>query len=221
MTNSGHETVDLLRAWHAGDRNALLALVDRDREWVFGRIRRRRGARLREMAETVDHVQDLMLDVLEYAPRFLVASRAQFRALVARMIDNMLIDGARRIARRPAKAATPESLLARESYVSLDPSLRLSDSPHEVASQKEELDWLRIGLEFLDDDERFVVHAHRLDGRTFVEIGTELGIEPNTVRMRCNRAVLRLAGIVRRLQSGGLDALLAEREAKSEPDDAQ
>ena len=131
-----------------------------------------------------------MLEVLEYSPRFLVGSRAQFRALVARMIDNMLIDGARRIARRPRKAATPESLLARESYVSLDPSLRVSDAPDERASQQEELDWLRLGLEFLDDDERKLVRAHRLDGRTFVDIGEELGAEPNTVRMRCNRAVM-------------------------------
>ncbi|MCC6781728.1 MAG: sigma-70 family RNA polymerase sigma factor [Planctomycetes bacterium] len=211
MTEDEFATVDLLRAWHGGDRAALLALVDRDREWVFARVRRGRGPLLQRDADTIDHVQDLMLEVLEYSPRFLVRDRAQFRALVARMIDNLLIDGARRAARRPRFASPVTAQTGQESIVSLDPALRVSDAPPERAAQAEELDWLRLGLEFLDDDERKVVRAHRLEGRTFVEIGSELGLEPNTVRMRCNRAVLRLAGIVRRLQSGGLDDLLAER----------
>lgn len=204
------ETLALLRAWHGGDRAALMALVERDREWVFGRVRRGRGPALQRDAETVDHVQDLMLEVLEYSPRFLVGDRAQFRCLVARMIDNLLIDGARRAARRPRLTSPPSGMSAGESCVSLDPALRVSDSPSARAAHAEELDWLRLGLEFLDDDERRVVRAHRLEGRTFVEIGQELGVEANTIRMRCNRAVLRLAGVVRRLQSGGVDALLAE-----------
>ncbi len=212
MTRPDEATVDLLCAWHGGDRAALLALVDRDRDWVFARVRKGRGPILRREAETVDHVQDLMLEVLEYSPRFLVRDRAQFRALVARMIDNLLIDDARRAARRPRFASPPTAVTGQDSIVSLDPALRVSDGVHERVAQAEELDWLRLGMEFLDDDERKVVRAHRLDGRSFVEIGAELGVDPNTVRMRCNRAVLRLAGIVRRLQSGRLDELLAERD---------
>lgn len=69
MTASDPVTLDLLSAWHQGDRSALLALVDRDRDWVFARVRKGRGPILQREAETVDHVQDLMLEVLEYSPR--------------------------------------------------------------------------------------------------------------------------------------------------------
>lgn len=214
-----HRTLELLERWHTGDRVAAVELVERDREWILQCVRRKRGVALRRDAETVDHFQDLMLEVLDYAPRFLIANQRQFRRLIAKMVDNLLTDRARWLERRrPIRAATLRSW-ASESRIRLDPALRVSDAPGAQAELGEELDWLRLGLEFLHEDDRRVVREHKLVGRSFVEIGTDLGLQANTVRMRFNRALLRLAGILRRLQSGGLDEMLAEQER--EPDAPQ
>lgn len=204
-------TRELLERWHGGDRSAAAELVERDRDWILARVRQARGPMLRNDAETADHFQDLMLEVLDYAPRFVVASQAQFRALIARMVDNLLIDRARWLERRrPVRPATRPDW-AGESRLCLDPALGDSQGPAAQAERAEEIDWLRLGLEFLDPEERRVVHEHKLCGRSFVDLADEFGLQANTVRMRYNRAVLRLAGILRRLQAGGLDGLLAER----------
>lgn len=205
-------TLELLGRWHSGDRAALMELVERDREWILDRVRRARGPALRRDADTIDHFQDLMVDVLDYAPRFLVASRSQFRRLVARMVDNLLVDRARWLARRRPVQGGDVGSWQSESRLCLDPSVPVGEAPSVAAARAEELDWLRLGLQFLDEDERRLVHEHKLDGRSFVELGAELGVAPNTLRMRCSRALLRLAGIMRRLQAGKLDELLDERE---------
>ncbi len=206
MAGADDQTVALLQAWHDGDRKALAELVDRDRDWIVDRVRARRGPLLEAHADTLDDAHDLILQVMEYAPRFVVASRRQFRALVARMAENMLADKARRLARRRPLGGAG---LEQESRLCLDPSVSLPAAPSELASRNEEREWLRLGLEFLDDDDRRIVHRHRFEGRTFSEIGQEEGLQESTARMRFHRAMLRLAGLVQRLQAGDLPELLA------------
>ncbi|MBK8979606.1 MAG: hypothetical protein IPM29_27205 [Planctomycetes bacterium] len=63
----------------------------------------RRGPLLQRLGDTRDDAHDLILDVLDCEPRFLVESRHQFRALVTRTIENALIDTACRASRRRAK----------------------------------------------------------------------------------------------------------------------
>ena len=206
MAVSDDHTVALLQAWHDGDRQALAELVDRDREWIVARVRARRGPLLEAHADTLDDAHDLILQVMEYAPRFVVANRNQFRALVARMAENMLADKARRLERRrPLRGED----LQQESRLCLDPTVSLPAAPSEIAARNEEREWLRLGLEFLPDDDRRIVHRHRFDGRTFADIAEEEGLQENAARMRCHRAMLRLAGLVQRLQAGELPELFA------------
>lgn len=209
--SSGDRTLELLERWHAGERTALTELVERDREWILAHVRRRRGPALQRDADTVDNFQDLMLEVLQYSPRFVVANRAQFRRLVARMVDNLLADRARWLARRRPADGDIASWSS-ESRLCLDPALHVSDAPSAQAARAEEVDWLRLGMQFLDSEGRRIVYEHKLLGRSYVEIAEELDLQPNAARMRCNRALLRLAGILRRLQNGGLDELLAEQD---------
>lgn len=84
------DTVDLLRRWHRGDRDALDTLLGRELPWIERRVRARLGARLRAKEETGDIVQETVLEFLEYGPPFLVAGRGQLRALLARIAENVL-----------------------------------------------------------------------------------------------------------------------------------
>lgn len=203
------DTMSLLQRWHLGDRDAVVSLIERDRVWVEERVRRRRGALLRQHGETMDDVQDLMLRALGYAPRFVCENRWQFRSLLARMIQNLVVDKARHLAGRRR-----EVTLGLESQSQLMLSAAATGpAPLEAASRSEDLAWMRLGLEFLDDEERHVVWERQFEERTFPEIAAELGLQENAARMRFQRALVRLTGIVLRLRAGGLDGLLGDEES--------
>lgn len=206
MPPAPDETLHLLQRWHGGDRVALADLVERDRAWVEQSIRKRRGAALQQLGETHDDVQDLMVKALQYSPKFLCANRLQFRALLVRMIQNLLIDKARGVAARSLDRL--EAL--QDSRLSLDPALVVATRPDEVAAKHEELAWMQLGLEFLDADDRDLIRRRQFQEQPFEVIGQALGAQANTVRMRFQRALLRLAGVVQRLQKGELERLLGE-----------
>lgn len=208
MSETADETFELLQRWHEGDRTALARLLERDRTWIEDRVRRRRSPALQGHDETVDSFQDLMLQALEYAPRFVAANQRQFRGLLARMIENQLIDKARKLQRRQGHAAM-ESLAA-ESRISLSPDHDAAMTPpDEAAARSEEIAWMRLGLEFLTPEDRQLVWKRQFEERSFVDIA-KAGERAETLRMRFQRALLKLAGIIQRLQAGEVDSLLAD-----------
>ncbi|MCR9246829.1 MAG: sigma-70 family RNA polymerase sigma factor [bacterium] len=208
------ETVTLLLRWHDGDRQALLQLLDRNREWIENSVRSRRGPLLREFEETGDGVQELMLRAMEYAPRFLVANRGQFRALVARMIRHLLVDRSRS-ARRAPRPFTMSETDAMSARLNLTADEAVTP-PVQAAARSEELGWMRLGLEFLPADERRLIKLRTFEELEFAAMGHEFAVPANTARMRFNRALLRLAGIIERLKQGELERLLEEEEAEGE-----
>jgi RNA polymerase sigma factor (sigma-70 family) len=202
------DTLDLLQRWHRGDREALATLVERDRPWVEGHVRQRRGAALQRHEETADEFQELMLRVLRYTPRFLCANRAQLRGLLSRMIENLLIDRARRLASRRHEVLLGQ---ASHSQLGLVPGMSPATDPADAAARGEDVAWMRLGLEFLGSKDRDIVWQRQFAEASFVEIAAALGATEDSVRMRFQRALLRLAAIVQRLRAGELDQLLAEQ----------
>ena len=102
MSDAKDQTSELLQSWHGGERGALNALLERDLPWIHNRVQQRLGPALRGKADSVDIVQDAMVEVLRYAPRFVVDSQARFRGLMAKIVENVLRDerGARSETRR-------------------------------------------------------------------------------------------------------------------------
>jgi RNA polymerase sigma-70 factor (ECF subfamily) len=211
-TEPNDDTRVLLARWHDGDRAALLRLVERDREWIEGTVRARRGPLLRQFEETGDGVQELMLRVFDYAPRFLAANRQQFRSLVARMIGNVLVDQARKLGRQPRPLSANETV-ASHSRLDLSAAGEVATTPDEAAARAEELGWMRLGLEFLGGEDRLLIQRRQFEELDFAAAGADLGLTPDAARMRFHRALLKLAGIVQRLQQGQADELLREGDA--------
>lgn len=197
------DTLELLRRWHGGDLEAVARLVERDREWVEARLRRRRIAR--GDGDTHDDCQDLMLRVLRYAPRFVCANRSQFRGLLARMIENLVVDRARG---RPGREIAFASLT--ESRLDLTLGAGHATDPGDAAARDEDRAWLRLGLEFLGDVDRDVVRQRHFEEREFAAIASSVGSSEDAVRMRYQRALLRLATIVQRLRGGEVERLLQQ-----------
>ncbi|MBK8099521.1 MAG: sigma-70 family RNA polymerase sigma factor [Planctomycetes bacterium] len=196
-------TPQLLEQWHRGDDQALVALVELHLPWLRAHLGKRLGDFLRRHGEAEDYLHDAMLDFLRDAPRFQVRDESHFRGLLARVVENTLRDkNAWFRARR--RDLAKNGALPSDSVLLLDPALHASSTPSRAAARTEARDWVRLGLELLEVEDRRILVAREYDDRSFVEIGEELGMSANSVRMRWTRAVARLADVLRELRAGQL-----------------
>ncbi len=195
----------LLAQWHGGDDAALGAIVALHLPWLRGHLEKRLGAFLRARGDADDYLQDAMLDFLRDAPRFQVRDSEQFRALLARIVENTLRDRNDWFrAKRRHLGTAHRVAVTRDSVLPLDPALQRSTTPSNAAASTEVRDWVRLALELLDAEDRKIILAREYEDRSFVQIGEELGMTANAVRMRWVRAVARLAEVMKDLQAGRL-----------------
>ena len=193
----------LLQRWHGGDATALAELVRGQLPWLREHLDRRLGPMLRNRGEVDDYLHDALLDFLRDGPRFVVQDERQLRNLLARVIENTLRDKNDwfRAKRRDLARQAP---LPEGSVLDLPSGMVASSTPSRRADRDETRAWVRLALELLDPEERKVIVARDYEDRSFVEIGAEIGMTPDAVRMRWNRAVGRLAQVLRQLRLGQL-----------------
>jgi RNA polymerase sigma-70 factor (ECF subfamily) len=194
------ETFDLLERWRAGDPEALDRLLARDLDWLRAVVHRRLGTGLRKLGDTDDFVQEAALRVLRSGPRFVIADREQFRALLATIVINVIRNGQRDL---HALRRTPqrEQPLPSDTVLYLDPPHRAVGRPDQAAANAEQREWLRLGLLLLEPDDQQVLDRH-WQGLADREIGAALGIAENAARMRRARATARLGQVVLKLKAG-------------------
>lgn len=204
MSDSDPDTLQLIDRWSRGDADALPLILERELPWIRDYVVRRLGPALRAHAEAADYVQDAVLDFLRSAPRFQVATLEQFRALMARVVENNLRDkDAWYRARR--RARDREQPLPSDSVVLIGQRPPSMTTPSAAADRQDWKVWVRLALELMDPEDRRVLLRREWDGASFVEIGAELGMTANAVRMRWVRAVARLADKVRDLKAGKVE----------------
>lgn len=195
----------LLRRWHEGDAAALDEILRQNLPWIRAYVQKRLGPLLRQRAETVDYVQDAMLDVLRYGQRFLLPDREQFRALLARTIVNVLHDRHDHHAaeRRDPRREGPGSVLDFAVAAS-------GTSPSGAAARTEMHDLVHFALELLEPEDRKVILLREWEGLPFAAIAAALSTSEDAARMRFNRALPKLACCVDRLRRGDVGGALRE-----------
>jgi RNA polymerase sigma factor (sigma-70 family) len=149
-------------------------------------------------------VQGAALAALQYTPRFLTADRQQFRALVARIVENHLRDAYDHHAaqrRHPGR----ERELPDDSVLDLDRSRHATGQPPVAASRDEQEAWVRLALELLDPPDRQVLLLRQWQELEFAEVARQLGIGEDAARMRFQRALPKLAQQLARLRQGRVD----------------
>ena len=176
---------DLLREWQAADPEAF----SDDLAWIRRHVSRRLGPRLRTVGNTSDFVQEAMLKVLRYGPRFKTRDRRQFRALFTRVVENVLREKARALDRKKRSVSREKALLPVD-VVDLDGDTKGVSTRVE---ERELAGLTALALELLRPEEREVIVERDVRGRTFVEIATKDDVTPDGIRMRHKRAVKRLA----------------------------
>lgn len=204
---SRSRTVDLLAQTHGGSASALAALVEEHLPWIHEHVRRRLGSALRGDAESLDFVQDAMVDALRAGPRFVVSDPVHFRALMARIIENNLRDR-RRYMERERRDYRRSQPLSTDSVMPLDPAARSVTGPEDHAARNEDLCWLNLALELLDPEDREVVRLREWEGLGFAALGGQLGVSEEAARKRYARALPKLAVKVEMLRQGRVGGLL-------------
>ena len=155
--------------------------------------------------ETLDFVQEAVIDFMEYGPRFELANEKQLRALLARIVENNLRDENKRLHRKRRDIAR-EGKPASDTILKLDPAVASVATPSRIIDREERRAWVRLALELLDDEDRSTLYLREWDGLGFAEIGERLGIGESAARMRYHRALPKLAKKVGELREGGLPA---------------
>lgn len=146
-------------------------------------------------------MHEAVVEALEYSPPFLIDDRDRFRGLLVRIVENVLRD-------RDDWYRARRRDMARERPLPSASVLQLEvegSSPSQAADRSEWEDWLRLGLEFLDAEDRTVILRRQWDGQDYESLGRELGVSADAARMRFNRALSRLAQVVERLKRGDLE----------------
>lgn len=209
------ETRDLLRRWHEGDGSALGELVAQDAAWIADHVHRRLGPLLRRRADTQDIVQHTLVEVLETGPRFVVDDRQHLRALLARMVENVLRYHARydQQQKRDVRREVPGEVSiaapgGSNSVLILSPHAAAGPGPATAAAAAETRDWLRLALELLDPDDRDVIVWREYEGLPFAEIAARQGIAEAHARVRFQRALPKLGKKLQQLQQGQLGKAL-------------
>jgi RNA polymerase sigma-70 factor (ECF subfamily) len=175
-------SLQLLERARSGDRGALNALMARYlprlRQWASGRLPRW----ARDLADTQDLVQDVLLQTFKNLERFEARDEGALQAYLRQGVINRIRDEFRRSGRRPA-------LSELDAQMPDD-----SASPLEEAIGSEALDRYERALGRLRPQDREAIIAHVELDFTNAEIAVALGKpSANAARMAVERALVRLA----------------------------
>ena len=201
MTNRNDDITQTLKSAHGGDDDALQQLIYDHLPWIEARVRKRLGTGLRLDGETHDFVQEAIIEVLRCGPKFSVDSADDFRALVARIVENTLIDR-RRYMLRDRRDRRREQELPSGAVPILGSGKSLT-SPASHAARSEQQAWLRLPLELLAPDDREAIRLRDWEELGFGEAGERLGITEEAMRKRYHRALPKLAKKLDLLQRVG------------------
>lgn len=195
------DTIELLRGWYAGDKRALEKLVADNLDWMQAYVRRRMTPRMRQRFDSIDFVQDGALQLVKNAPRFAPANRAQFRAFVAEVLLNV-VRGHYDVLTAEKRNAAREEALPSQGLSRLDFGEGSPTRPDAAAERAEARSWVQLALELLDPTDRELLRLRQFEELEFDAIATHLSLDSaDAARMRFNRALPKLAVLVKQLQS--------------------
>lgn len=197
-----------LKRWHGGDEAALEALIRCHRPWVRSFVRQRLGDHLRGVHDSEDVVQEVLASLFRSGPAFLPENEAQFRALIARIVQNCICNLSDHLtaARRDRRRTSPIDSVA----ISVIGSSRAPTRPDEHAARTEEEGHLRLAMELIEPDDKEILVMRDWESSSFRTIACELSIDEKSATRRYHRAVARLGRMTRKLQAGDLDDLIGE-----------
>ena len=157
----------------------------------------------------MDLVQDTLVEVLRDGPRFTLSDEGDFRALLARIVENSIRDRCDHFAAKK-RAAVKETSLPDDSMLDLDPPRASVTRPSEAVMRHEAASLVQLALKLLDQRDREIIVLRQQEELSFAAAGERLSIPEDTARFRFQRALPRLARRIEELRSGRLRQALGD-----------
>jgi len=189
-------TQALIEQVQQGDDEALQELCRRYQRRVLAAVRLRLGAALRTKMESWDLVQEVLIDALRHVRTFEFRTEGAFLHYLNRVASNKIRDEAdrwhaqRRDMRREIPLENPRSAGSESPLFSAED--RAAPTPSKIVGLQEDLTALEHAMDRLPEEQRELIVAVKIEGRTYRELAEETGGTEDAVRMRVKRALLAL-----------------------------
>lgn len=198
-----------LRAWFEQRDPAALERLLRDHlDFLRHYASRQLSAELRKKEETGDIVQEAVVDFFHYQPPFVVATSAQLRGLLCRIVDGVL-SGQHRFFQRLRRQIAKEQPLPQGTSVVLQPFVARDPSPSALVSGHEQEAAVRLAIATLPPLDQRIVMLRVYEQLDYASIAAQVGMKADSVRVRHDRALVRLSRKVRAANQGDFEAFLA------------
>lgn len=186
---------DLLHRLREGDTSVLAALLERYETALLSRIRLMMGEQARAHADSTDFLQATFVEVLDRIDKVRPPDEKGFLRWMTWIARNKIRNHMR--TERDRRLESLSHSLSRHG-----PSDGSRTNPAHAVADGEELTLLAEAIEALTPELRRVIELRELDGLTFAEAGSELGLEEDQVRWLHKKALLRLGLALRSLDGG-------------------
>ena len=188
-----------------GDAAALNTLCARYQNRVLRSVRIRLGAKLRVKLQSSDVLQDVMKKAIEGIDRFEFRTEGAFMKHLNVLVEHCIRDeidywNAQR--RNPGREIPLGPRSSGDGNPLVDLEGRPAPGPSSVLVLAEDLELLERAMDLLSPDHRELVVAVKLEGRTYAELAEEHGTTADAIRMKLQRAGMKLAEIFHELEAG-------------------
>lgn len=193
-------TQELVAQAQEGDASALDQLCGVYAERVRRIVRYRMGPELRSHLESMDLVQEALVEAVMDLDQFVYSSEGDFLRWISRIVENTIRDhvdkahAAKRDIRKQVpldRAAGPASRSSRDACLPA-----VTTTPSAVLSLREDLDRLEKAMDRLKPEYQEVIVLAKIEGLSCQEISDKLGKSPAAVAMMLSRAIVAVTNLL-------------------------
>ena len=196
-------TQQLVALAQDGDASALDQLCGVYAERVRRIVRLRMGPELRTQLESMDLVQEALIEAVKDIGEFTYCSEGDFLHWLSSIVENTICDYVDRIhaAKRDVRRQVSlNRITARTDRLRGEVDLpAVTTTPSVVLSLREELDRLERAMDRLKPEYREVIMLAKIEGLTCKQIAGRLNKSPAAVAMSLSRAIVALTNLFERV----------------------
>jgi len=198
--NTLQKTQELVAQAQDGDTSALDQLCGVYTERVRRIVRFRMGPELRSHLESMDLVQEALVEAVLDLDQFRYSREGDFLRWLSRIVENTIRDNVDKAyaAKRDIRRQVPlENVAVRADRPAHDADMPIATTtPSVVFSLREDLDRLEKAMDQLKPEYREVIVMAKIEGFSCKEIGEKLNKTPAAVAMLLSRAIVAVTNLL-------------------------